>query len=705
MEKKTKNYICNFVIALIAYAILLTTCIAMLLPRNVGDMYVQNGEATHVYGIDDIMTATNCTVGEDGTYNIIGPDPQLVFKCDGSTVDSVKINIISTHEASVGIEVFTAFEDGEFSSERYFVGSVFNGQWSVVDLPRGEYSFLRIDVNSTDVTFLNLSTFDTDPERVPVIPEYSVKDYAFTAVVPLAFAVAVFFLNRKYSFVQKIGKAVTLNKNRIILNLLICVAALFVSLIAELTVGIVSGGEFNAYRWVYIMGIAELIAVFVCGYKSLSDKPENLFLPIVLILGVMMLFSSPVKHICWDLDSHYTWSVQNSYPGTTYATAAYDDVALGRKTTVFDPNGDNVSNLEELNAKEQIVTSKVRSEFSLAHLPSGATIALARLFGADFTVKYNLGRLANLIVYAIVCYFAVKKVKSGKMIIATLCLLPTNLFMATNYAYDWWVNAFTLLGTSYFVSELQEKDKPISAKDTVIMAVSFALGAIPKLVYIILMGMTLFMHKNWSSKRERRKYYAIIVLVLLATFAMFVMRSMRTIGGTGDTRGGATNPKQQILGILRSPLEYAELLTTFLMQYLSIGSMKGYISNYAYMGLGTMWYIPVALICITALTDATDKISFKIPVYIRILSVVLFLGMSAVVATAMYVSFTPVGLKAINGCQQRYIIPLLAPLLLLVTGKRLNIVKNKYIYNGCVLALMIFTVSYETFTVITVNMI
>lgn len=705
MKKKTENFICNIAAALITYAVLLITCIAMLLPENVGDMYVQNSEATRIYGIGDIMTATNCTVGEDGTYNITGPDPQFVIKCDGSTVDSVKINIISTHEASVGIEVFTAFEDGEFSSDRYFAGSVFNGEWCVIDLPRGEYSFLRIDVNSNDVMFLNLSTFDTDPERVPVVPEYSVKDYAFTAVVPLACAVAVFFLNRKYSFVQKIGRFVALNKNRIFLYALICTAALLVSLIAELAIGFFSGGGFNSYRWVCIMGVAELIAVFVCGYKSLSDRPENLFLPIVLILGIMMLFSSPIKHICWDLDSHYAWSVQNSYPGTTYATAAYDDIVSGRKTTVYNPNGDNVSQLEELNAKEQIVTSKVRSEFSLAHLPSGATIALARLFGADFTVKYNLGRLVNLLVYSVICYFAVKKVKSGKMIIATLCLLPTNIFMASNYSYDWWVNAFTLLGTSYFVSELQEKDKPISAKDTVIMAVSFALGAIPKLVYIILMGMTLFMHKNWSSKRERRKYYTIIVIVLLATFAMFVMSSMRTIGGTGDTRGGATNPKQQILGILRSPLEYAELLTTFLMQYLSVGAMKGYISNYAYMGLGTVWYIPVALICITALTDATDKISFKIPVYIRILSVVLFLGMSAVVATALYVSFTPVGLKAINGCQPRYIIPLLAPLLLLVTGKRLNIVKNKYVYNGCVLALMTFTVVYETFTVITVNMI
>lgn len=702
---KIKDYICSAVIALIVYGLLLVTSIAMLLPKNVGETYVQNGEATSVYGIEDILTATNCTVQEDGKYNIIGLDPQLVFKCDGSVVDSIKINLVSQSEASVGIEVFTAFEDEKFSSDRYYVGAVFNGEWGVIDLPRGEYSFLRVDINLNDVTFINVSTFDTDPDTEPIICEYSAKDYAFTAVVPLAVAIATFFLNRKFRFVQKVCAYIAQHKNRILLDILICTFALILSVIIELAVDFFGGAEFNIYRWVYIMGIAELIAVFICGYKCLSDKPENLFLPVVLILGVMMLFSSPIKHICWDLDSHYAWAVQNSYPGTTYATGAYDDIVFHKKDIAVSNDGNYASDIEELNEREKIVTSKVRSEISVAHLPSGAFIALGRLFGANFAVKYNLGRLANLLIYSVVCYFAVRKIKSGKMIIATICLLPTNIFMATNYTYDWWCNAFTVLGTSYFVSELQEREKAMSVKDTVIMAVSFALGAIPKLVYVVLMGMTLFMHKNWRSKQERRKYYVIIILVLLATFAMFVMRSMSTVGGTGDTRGGATNPKQQILGILRNHLQYAELLISFLRQYLSIGGMKGYISNYAYLGFGTMWYIPVALICITALTDATDKISFKIPVYIRILSIVLFVGMSAVVATALYISYTPVGLNAINGCQPRYILPLLAPLLLLVTGKRVNIFKNKYIYNGVVMALMIFTVAFETFNVITVNMI
>ena len=285
------------------------------------------------------------------------------------------------------------------------------------------------------------------------------------------------------------------------------------------------------------------------------------------------------------------------------------------------------------------------------------------------------------------------------MIISVICLLPTSIFLATNYAYDWWVTGFLVLGTAYFVSELQEPDKPISVKDTVIMSFAFALGALPKLVYIIPMGMLLFMRKNWSSKKERIRYYRIIIAVFAVVLLMFMMKSMVSLGSAGDTRGGNVGPRDQVYGMLLAPIGYAKLLLKFLAGYLSIEGMQGYVSFFAYLGYGSLWLIPVILICFTTLTDASNKISFKIPVYMRALSVILFVGMSALIATALYISFTPVGLNAINGCQPRYIIPLLAPLLLLLTGKRLYIIKNKTVYNGVVLALMSFTVMSETYSV------
>ena len=91
-------------------------------------------------------------------------------------------------------------------------------------------------------------------------------------------------------------------------------------------------------------------------------------------------------------------------------------------------------------------------------------------------------------------------------------------------------------------------------------------------------------------------------------------------------------------------------------------------------------------IFVTAITDTDGKTLYKIPIYMRALSVMLYIGMAALIASALYLSFTPVGMQTVNGCQARYITPLLAPIILIVTGKRFNIIKNKTIYNGCVLA-------------------
>ena len=79
--------------------------------------------------------------------------------------------------------------------------------------------------------------------------------------------------------------------------------------------------------------------------------------------------------------------------------------------------------------------------------------------------------------------------------------------------------------------------------------------------------------------------------------------------------------------------------------------------------------------------------------------------MCALIATALYIDYTPLGSTGIAGCQPRYITPLLAPLLLLVTGSRWNIIKNKARYNGFVLYAASLAVMIEFYSMITKTMI
>ena len=705
---KNKKY--PIVAAAIFYALSLLVCVAMFLPRNVGGVLKENGSANSALKSTDVENTVNCSLDSDGTYTILSDDPQMIFSLNGQPTECIKLNISSPCESDVYFELYTAVSKHQFSVDNGYRGLIFKGQTSaVVDVPQGEYYSLRIDINTAGVRFESVELYEEQPNLVPFVPEYSFWDYICVIFIPIVTAALIWFIECKTNFCQKAFDCIKKNKLKILKFIVFSIVAMLLATLIETIIGLISDyGSFNVYRWVFFAGVVELIVVFVLGYKNLKREPEKVFLPVVIILGLVMLFGSPVKHICWDLDSHYKWAIGNSYSGTSYFTLADTNIIYVGQKSVY-PSDFCLENykddLESLEQSDEILAEQRNEPFILAHLPEGIFISVARLLNASFAVKYNIGRLSNLLIYAIVCYFAIRKIKSGKMILSVICLFPTSIFLATNYAYDWCVTSFSILGTSYFVSELQQPDKKITVTETLIMCLSFTIAAWTKLVYIILIGMTLFMCKNWKTAKDRKKYYLILSAILVVVFAWFLINSFIEISGTGDVRGGNVDPSEQLRLILSNPWAYAKVLIKFLVPYLSISGTQQYISNFAYLGLGNAWIICLTLLGVTVLTDADNKIKFKIPVFIKCCSVVLFVCMAAVIATTLYLAFTPVGQNEILGCQPRYIIPLIAPLLLLVSGQRINIIKNKSVYNGVVLVGSSIAVMIDTYTQIITKMI
>lgn len=718
MLEKLKNKKYQVILTAIAFLVALLVCTSIFLPKNIGNILSVSVPPVEKLTISQIESQRSCTLERSGKLVINGEDPQIIFSCTKQQIEAIKINIETQIEQSIDIEVFTAYSDGGFSAERQYNVTVFKGENSaIVDLPAGEYSFIRVDIDTDGIYFKNVEVFDKQPDAVPFVPERSFGDYLKAFLIPIAIAWIAWTVETRTNVLEMAIKTVKKNKFKIAQFAVFSVVAVLAAVMIEMVLGLIlSGAGFNKYRCVFIAGIAELVCVFIFTRKNLATKIENVFLPVALVVGLVMLFGSPIVHSSWDLDAHHPRAVGMSYINTVYATGAEQELDVNGGSELIrlekDAAGKIVWNKEVYEARlarleelDNTVVGERDAMFSIAHLPSGIFMAVARSFDAGFATRYNLGRLANLLVYVFVCYFAIKKIKSGKMILVTISLFPTNLFMATNYAYDPWVIAFSMLGIAYYTSMLQQPKRIIKMWDIIIMTGAFAVASLPKLVYIVLMAIPLFMIKEWSGKRERREYYTILTMVFAVVFAYFLMVSFTKIGGTGDVRGGDVNPKAQLDFILKSPIAYAKILGKFLLGYLSPLKMNGYISSYAYYGWGKMTFVFMALIVITALTDTNPAVKFKIPVIIKICSVVFFIGMCALIATALYIDYTPLGSTGIAGCQPRYITPLLAPLLLLVTGSRWNIIKNKARYNGFVLYAASLAVMIEFYSMITKTMI
>lgn len=697
----------SIIVAVLVLAFSALACVARYIPFYIGDVLEVNADPVKQLYVSDATNQINCTADRNGAYTINGGDPQILFSVNQKEIESISLTLATPATTPVNFEVYTAEKGESFTAQKCYFGCVFTGETTtVIDIPKSNLQSLRLDIDDDDnVILASVDLYNEQPNTVPYKPKQSGIDLACAIVIPIICAVVAFLLNKKFKLGDAIVEAVKKGIKPFLKFAAASVVALPISALVEWVLcNVERSGNFNVFRWLFFFGALELLIALFLLKNSLAKEPEKLFLVIVLIVGLVMVFGSPIQHICWDLDSHYPWAVHTSYSKEAYLTGA--DVCVDKlvSQTMIDNNFNletYKSDLQYLESKDNLVVKEAPAQFNIAHLPAGIIISIARLFGIGFAARYNLGRLTYLLVFALVSYFAIKKIKSGKMILATICLFPTVLFMATNYAYDSWVVAFSALGMAYYVNILQEPEKPISICDTVIMCAAFALAALPKLVYVLLMGIPFFVYKKWKSRKEVVKYYSILVIVFAIVFAIFAITSLTKVSGSGDARGGNVNPGEQIKFILTNPVDYAKILIKFLRKYLSIDETRNYISNFAYLGTGKWWPVFVMLLGVTALTDTKEGLRFKIPFAIKFLSIVFFVGVAALIATALYIDFTPVANQGILGCQPRYIIPLLAPLLLLVTGQRKDIIKEKGAYNGFVLVTATFaTMSDVYFSII-----
>ena len=286
---------------------------------------------------------------------------------------------------------------------------------------------------------------------------------------------------------------------------------------------------------------------------------------------------------------------------------------------------------------------------------------MGRALGLSFFHTFMLSKMVILFTYVLVMYFAIKKLKNGKILLAVIGLSSTTMFMASTMSYDYWVIGFTTLGYSFFISELQNRDKKLEYKNMIMMNICFLLGIAPKAIYFVLMFVLLFMPKDkFVDKKQRKIYYTLIVGVAVFLMMTFLLPMLIGSSGTGDTRGGEdVNSIEQIKYILSNPGEYTGTLLNFLKEYLDLDYAEEFITSMAYMGYGMGTTITLMLMAVLMYIDRDEK-KIKMPcvrgAYFFSAAVCIVL-----VATALYVSFTEVGANYIAGCQPRYLLPILFP--------------------------------------------
>lgn len=477
--------------------------------------------------------------------------------------------------------------------------------------------------------------------------------------------------------------------------------------VAERIMALVSEGsliaDYNFRKAVFAFTICFLISLFVVFRDEVRTRFEIIAFFVIMSIGTAYVAALPVScGISWDDETHFHHTLYLSHILHGNLSQADWDIleqqyytAVNHELYTAEEHSEWVEKLQQ-----DYESGEYAGDYRVwptpeywCYIPSVIGYTLGSALHLPYALTFILGKWFNLLAYAILIYFAIKQIKTGKLLIACVAMLPPNILMAASYARDPYMVGFILLGVCTLLGELQRPEKKLEIRDMVVIIGSLVLGVMPKAVYAPIVLLALFLPKNkFKSEKQCRIYRVCVLAATLLVLATFVLPFLFSSGGAvEDTRGGEdVGASSQTSYILADPLRYIGILMNFMLEYLSPQMAQDYISQMAYLGYAGFYRFLPVLLLVVAVTDREACYERCIKWPVRVAGVILSLGCLMLAATAMYIAFTPVGLDTINGCQYRYQLQVMFPMLYLLFGIPWTNKMDKLWYRGIVMGIMSF---------------
>jgi len=448
---------------------------------------------------------------------------------------------------------------------------------------------------------------------------------------------------------------------------------------------------------------------------------EKLFVLLSLSIGFIFIMAHPHYWYGWDNAVHYAYAFEESF--VRYASINEVDLALAQNghipfsiTPAYDGfpqlmTGRELVTISQFHLKSGSL-SFIGSEghtllMRLAHIPAGIMLFIGRSLVLSPLNILRLGLFANHLIYTAIVYYAIKRLNSGKHLMAIIAMFPTVFVLSTNYGYDYWVIAFAMLGFAYYFNEIQNPNEKIKLNTIITMIGSFIVGMGPKATYISMMVILFFIKRNkFKTTKGHWLYLLAVTLGILVVASIFMIPILTGNTGPGDPRAdySVVSYENQMSFILNNPLTYIGILIDSLKEYLNVFTNSNYVTSFAYMGTTPYFYLTWMLILFVMFTDRNEKdlISTR-AMYKVIVSVVAF-GTISLFHTAAYIVITPVGYNGIFGAQARYMLPVLFPVLYIIGGFKIENNINKTAYTTGIFSIMSFVLLYGVWNTLIVRL-
>ncbi|NLG06350.1 MAG: DUF2142 domain-containing protein [Candidatus Pacebacteria bacterium] len=289
----------------------------------------------------------------------------------------------------------------------------------------------------------------------------------------------------------------------------------------------------------------------------------------------------------------------------------------------------------------------------ISYLPVSIGINLGS-FSAYPAVSFYLGRLFNLLFFAICLYFSVKLLAKNKSLLFPYLLIPMLWFQVTSISHDVVPLGLGLVLFSYFVS-LFTSNKIDNKKILIFILLSFLFLISKPGYYSLFLLPLLLIVKSWKHLNKNQKNFYLLSSLALLVFLLIVF--WNTFSNVRTSKTGGYGAISQFDLLKSNPLYFFDVFKSTMRAGLPDFWLKSFWGIFGWLDydLNFITYLCIALLSFYSIykyikSNRIENISWFSIIF---LGMIIFGGIFLIISS-FYFTWSPVGAKIIDGVQGRY---------------------------------------------------
>lgn len=279
------------------------------------------------------------------------------------------------------------------------------------------------------------------------------------------------------------------------------------------------------WNYIIISLVVLLILMLSINLRDSKKIAQNAFV-IIFFIGSLNSLILPAGSGL-DEQSHYSRAMQIA-DGRFFNSVSKEDFYQVSNDYAFNPEGQinkyNLNSQEWLELKHQPSDYSgfervSKSLFNPVFLPSAIGIKIGQLISPYVYVAYYLGRIFNVLAFALLAYIAIRKSKRYKIALFSTATVPFALWIPAGYNYDSFYFGLTLMVVSILVNMFNET-YDIKIKDVLLYSICCGLLVLAKAPVVALIILPLFIPIKYFHDKTTKLHS--LIPIILSTFCAFI---------------------------------------------------------------------------------------------------------------------------------------------------------------------------------------